>query len=103
MAPVQAIVLPITDKQNDYATGLVKRLDEAGIRAEGDFRSAKVNAKIREAQLQKVPYMLVVGGREVEAGTVAVRHRKQGDLGAKAVDDFIADIGQLVESKDCTA
>ncbi len=103
LAPVQAIVLPITDKQNDYATGLVKRLDEAGIRAEGDFRSAKVNAKIREAQLQKVPYMLVVGGREVEAGTVAVRHRKQGDLGAKAVDDFIADIGQLVESKDCTA
>ena len=103
LAPVQAIVLPITDKQNDYATEVVKRLDEAGIRAEGDFRSAKVNAKIREAQLQKVPYMLVVGGREAEAGTVAVRHRRQGDLGGKTVDDFIKEVQQLIDEKDCAA
>ena len=103
LAPVQTIVLPITDKQNDYATEVVKRLDEAGIRAEGDFRSTKVNAKIREAQLQKVPYMLVVGGREAEAGTVAVRHRKQGDLGGKTVDDFIKEVQQLIDEKDCAA
>ena len=103
LAPVQAIVLPITDKQNDYATEVVKRLDEAGIRAEGDLRSAKVNAKIREAQLQKVPYMLVVGGREAEAGTVAVRHRRQGDLGGKTVDDFIKEVQQLIDEKDCAA
>ena len=103
LAPVQTIVLPITDKQNDYAAEVVKRLDEAGIRAEGDFRSTKVNAKIREAQLQKVPYMLVVGGREAEAGTVAVRHRKQGDLGGKTVDDFIKEVQQLTDEKDCAA
>ena len=102
LAPVQAIVLPITDKQNDYATEVLKRLEEAGIRAEGDFRSAKVNAKIREAQLQKIPYMLVIGGREAEAGTAAVRHRKQGDLGPKAVDDFIAEVQQLIDTKDCS-
>ena len=103
LAPVQAIVLPITDKQNDYAAEVVKRLDEAGIRAEGDFRSTKVNAKIREAQLQKVPYMLVVGGREAEAGTVAVRHRRQADLGGKTVDDFIKEVQQLIDEKDCAA
>ncbi len=103
LAPVQTIVLPITDKQNDYAAEVVKRLDEADIRAEGDFRSTKVNAKIREAQLQKVPYMLVVGGREAEAGTVAVRHRKQGDLGGKTVDDFIKEVQQLTDEKDCAA
>ena len=102
LAPVQAVVLPITDKQNDYAAEVLKQLEEAGIRAEGDFRSAKVNAKIREAQLQKIPYMLVIGGREAEAGTAAVRHRKQGDLGPKAVDDFIAEVQQLIDTKDCS-
>ena len=103
LAPLQAVVLPITDKQNDYANQVLKRLDEAGIRAEGDLRSMKVNAKIREAQLQKVPYMLVVGGREAEAGTVAVRHRKQGDQGARGVDEFIREVSERIDSRDCTA
>ena len=64
-----------------------------------DDRSEKVNLKIREAQLQKIPYMLVVGEREAEAGTVAVRNRKHGDLGAKPLDQFLAEIQQLIDSK----
>src|SRR5262249_33666980 len=83
MAPVQAIVLPITDRQTEYARGVQKQLEEAGIRATVDERSEKVNLKIREAQLQKIPYMLVVGGREAEAGQVSVRNRKHGDQGAR--------------------
>ncbi len=99
LAPVQAIVLPITDKQNEYAQAVHQRLDAAGIRATIDDRNEKVNLKIREAQLQKIPFMLVVGGREQENGQVAVRHRKHGDRGAKAVEDVIAEIRGLIESK----
>jgi threonyl-tRNA synthetase len=99
LAPVQAIVLPITDKQNDYAKGLVKQLEEAGIRATLDERNEKVNFKIREAQLQKIPFMLVVGGREAENGQVSVRNRKHGDQGVKPVADTIAAIRALIDSK----
>ena len=100
LAPVQAIVLPITDSQNEYAQQVADQLGAAGIRTELDSRSEKVNFKIREAQLQKIPYMLVIGGREAEAGTVAVRHRKRGDLGAKPVDEFIAETRSLIDSAD---
>ena len=99
LAPVQAVVLPITDKQNEYAHAVLKELEAAGIRASIDERSEKVNLKIREAQLQKVPYMLVVGGREAEASQVAVRNRKHGDQGAKTVAEFIAEARKLIESK----
>ncbi len=100
LAPVQAIVLPITDAQNEYAQKVLDELKAAGIRAEIDSRSVKVNLKIREAQLQKIPYMLVVGGREAEAGKVAVRHRKRGDEGAKPLGEVVAHIRALIESKD---
>ncbi len=99
LAPVQAVVMPITDKQLDYARSVEERLRADGLRVELDARSEKVNYKIREAQLQKVPYMLVVGAREAEQGTVSVRHRKDGDLGARPLDEFLAEARRLVESK----
>jgi threonyl-tRNA synthetase len=99
LAPVQAVVLPITDKQNDYAQQVQTKLLAAGIRAEMDTRSEKVNFKIREAQLQKIPYMLVVGGREAEADRVSVRNRKHGDQGVRSVDEFLAEIRQRIDSK----
>ena len=100
LAPVQAIVLPITDRQNAFAEQVREQLEAAGIRADLDARSEKVNFKIREAQLQKIPYMLVVGKREVEAGTVAVRHRKRGKEGALAVAELITRLRELIDSKD---
>jgi threonyl-tRNA synthetase len=99
LAPVQVAVLPITDRQTDYARTVVDQLKKAGLRVTLDDRSEKVNLKIREAQLQKIPYMLVVGGREAENGMVAVRNRKHGDLGAKTVGDFLLDIRALIDSK----
>jgi threonyl-tRNA synthetase len=99
LAPVQAIVLPITDRQAAYALDVQKQLDAAGIRATVDDRNEKVNLKIREAQLQKIPYMLVVGDREQENGMVAVRNRKHGDQGAKSIADFLAEIRALIDSK----
>jgi threonyl-tRNA synthetase len=99
LAPVQVAVLPITDRQADYARTVVDQLKKAGLRVTLDDRSEKVNLKIREAQLQKVPYMLVVGGREAENGMVSVRNRKHGDLGAKPVGEFLLDIRKLIDSK----
>jgi threonyl-tRNA synthetase len=99
LAPVQAAVLPITDRNLEYARKVHERLEAAGLRSHLDDRSEKVNLKIRDAQLQKVPYMLVVGDREAESGSVAVRHRKQGDLGAKPLEQFVEEVCKLVESK----
>ena len=99
LAPIQAIVLPITDRQFDYAHGLKKRLVEAGIRATVDDRKEKVNLKIRDAQMQKIPYMLVVGDREAQNQSVSVRNRKHGDQGVKTVDEFMAGIQQLIANK----
>ena len=99
LAPVQAVVLPITDRNTEYAAQVTARLKDACIRAELDGRNEKVNLKIREAQLQKVPYMLVVGDREAQSGSVAVRNRKHGDQGAKPLDEFVAGIRQLIDSK----
>ena len=91
--------MPITDRQAEYAKKVHARLEEAGIRSHLDDRKEKVNLKIREAQMQKVPYMLVVGDREAESGAVAVRHRKHGDLGAKPLEQFVDEVCKLVESK----
>lgn len=90
LAPVQVKVLPITDRAADYATAVAQKLDAAGIRAETDLRNEKIGYKIREAQGQKIPYMLVVGDREAENNTVAVRTRAGGDKGAICLDEFIA-------------
>jgi threonyl-tRNA synthetase len=89
LAPVQAVVMAITDRQIAYAREVTAKLSEAGIRVHLDDRSEKVNLKIRDAQMQKVPYMLVVGEREAASGQVSVRHRKKGDLGAQPLDDFV--------------
>ena len=99
LAPVQAVVLPITERQNDYAKQVLERLLDAGVRAELDDRNEKLQAKIRDAQLQKVPYMLVIGGKEAEAGTVSVRHRSKGDLGPRPLEQFSADLRAEVDSK----
>ncbi|HEY8490004.1 MAG TPA: threonine--tRNA ligase, partial [Dehalococcoidia bacterium] len=90
LAPVQAVVIPIADRHVEYAASVVQRLREAGLRVDLDARSERMNAKIRDAQVQKVPYMLVVGDREVAAGAVAVRRRSGEDLGAVPVDDVLA-------------
>jgi threonyl-tRNA synthetase len=92
-------LLPITDRQTEYARNVRKQLDDAGIRATVDERSEKVNLKIRDAQLQKIPYMLVVGDREQESGKVAVRNRKHGDQGAQPLADFIAAVRKLIDDK----
>ena len=88
MMPTQVRVLPSTDRAHDYAQEIVDRLRDAGIRAESDYRSEKLGYKIREAQMQKIPYMLVVGDRDMENQTVSVRTRAGVDLGAMSVDDF---------------
>jgi threonyl-tRNA synthetase len=99
LAPVQATVLPITDRHVEFARKVYERMEAAGLRAHLDDRNEKVNLKIREAQLQKVPYMLVVGDREAESDSVAVRHRKHGDLGAKPVAQFIEEVCKIASSK----
>jgi len=86
LAPTQAVVLPIADRHRDYAVEVETRLREAGLRAEVDARNEKIGAKIRDAQLRKIPYMLVAGDREAQARSVAVRSRKEGDLGPMPVD-----------------
>ena len=90
LAPVQTIIVPIADRHGDYAETVATRLREAGLRVEVDARQEKMGYKIREAQLRKIPYMLVTGDREAADDAVAVRHRTDGDQGARAVDDFIA-------------
>lgn len=99
LAPVQAVVIAITDSQAEFASSVQQRLDSAGIRAEVDTSSGRMQAKIRNAQLQKIPYMLVVGGREVEADSVAVRLRTGEDLGAITVDQFLELITPVIKTK----
>ncbi|HXG90057.1 MAG TPA: threonine--tRNA ligase [Vicinamibacterales bacterium] len=98
-APIQATVLPIADRHAEYAEQVKSRLAAAGLRVEIDARQEKVNYKIREAQLQKLPYMLVIGDREAADGAVAVRSRAKGDLGPRPVDQFIADALAEVTAK----
>ena len=98
LAPVQVKVLPISDNQKAYAEEVVARLAKEGFRVELDDRQEKIGYKIREAQLSKVPYMLILGEKEVEAGAVGVRARKEGDIGAMPIDDFVAKIKEEVEN-----
>ena len=99
LAPVQAAVLPVSGKSLDYARQVTGKLQAAGLRAHLDDRNEKLQAKIRDAQLQKLPYMLVVGEKEAQAGTVAVRHRSQGDLGPRPLEKFIEDLRTEIEAK----
>ena len=99
LSPVQARVMPITDRAADYAKQLAERLDQEGVRVDTDLRNEKIGYKIREAQMQKLPYMLVVGDKEAEAGTVSVRTRGGVDLGAMPVDDFIAKIKEEIKTR----
>ena len=98
LAPVQVKVLPISDNQKVYAEEVVARLVKEGFRVELDDRQEKIGYKIREAQLSKVPYMLILGEKEVEAGAVGVRARKDGDIGAMPIDNFIAKVKEEVEN-----
>lgn len=99
LAPVQVKVLPISDKFADYGEKVLKQLDQAGIRAEIDLRAEKIGYKIREAQLNKIPYMVVVGAKEEEEGLVAVRSRFEGDEGQKDLGQFIDSIKKEIDEK----
>jgi len=98
LAPVQAVVMPITDRTRDYAQTVADKLIEAGLRVETDFRSEKIGYKIREAQLHKMPYMLVLGDKEAESGLVTVRNRADGDIGSMALDEFIKKLEEEIRS-----
>ena len=100
LAPVQALVLPIADRHADYARKVAEQLTEAGIRAEVDERTESVGKKIREGELQKLPYMLVVGDQEQSDGTVSVRRHREGDLGAQAVSDFSAMLSAAILARE---
>ncbi len=99
LAPVQAKVLPVSEKFEEYAKQVTEQLAAAGFRVHLDDRNEKLQAKIRDAQLEKVPYMLIVGGKEAAASSVSVRHRARGDLGPRPLAQFIADLGQEVDSR----
>lgn len=99
LAPVQVKVLAMTDRTHDAALKISGDLERLGIRAECDLRNEKIGFKIREAQVQKTPYMLIIGDKEVENGVVAVRARKEGDLGTMPLDDFIIRIGREIDTK----
>ncbi|MDY4069742.1 MAG: threonine--tRNA ligase, partial [Lachnospiraceae bacterium] len=99
LAPVQVKVLPVSDKSKEYAQKVYETLKAAGIRTELDARDEKIGYKIREAQLQKVNYMLILGEKEAEAGNLSVRNREKGDLGASGIDEFIAALKKEIEEK----
>ena len=96
---MQAVVIPVGERQLGYAQSVADRLREQGVRAVVDDRNEKLGYKIRDAQVQKTPYMLVVGDKEVQAGNVSLRHRQAGDLGPASVDELGARIGQLVAAR----
>ncbi len=99
LAPVQITVLPITDRINEYAEKIVKELKNSGFRVESNLKSDKIGAKIREAQLQKIPFMLVLGDKELEENKVAVRERTKGDVGAMSLEEFIETARKLRETR----
>lgn len=99
LSPIQVMIVPISDKNNEYAQKVLEQLLDSKIRAESDMRPETMQSKIRDAQLQKIPYMLVVGGREEEEGTVAIRNRKGENLGAVKVEEFIERITKEINSK----
>ena len=99
LSPTQIALLPITEEQHDYVKALEEKLSDYGFRVEADYRREKIGFKIREAQLEKIPYMLVIGDKEMADGLVAVRSRKEGDMGTMKADDFIAKALEEVRTK----
>ena len=100
LAPVQAKFLPVTDRANEYCEKLAAQLEEQGFRTEVDYRNEKIGRKIRDAQTEKVPYMVIVGDRDMENGTVSPRHRADGDLGAMSMEEFSALLRSVVDNKE---
>ena len=100
LAPVQAKFLPVTDRANEYCEKVAAQLEEQDFRTEVDYRNEKIGRKIRDAQTEKVPYMVIVGDRDMENGTVSPRHRADGDLGAMSVDEFSALLKRVVDNKE---
>ena len=100
MAPEQVRFLPVTDRAADYCAEQAKKLEDMGFRVEVDYRNEKLGRKIRDARMEKVPYMVVVGDRDMENGTVSPRHRADGDLGAMSMDEFSALLKQVVDNKE---
>jgi threonyl-tRNA synthetase len=99
LAPIQITVLPITDRINDYAESIAKELKREGFRVESNLKSVKIGAKIRDAQLQKVPFMVVLGDKELEENKITVRERKQGDIGAMSLEEFLDMAKRLKETR----
>jgi len=102
LAPVQAGILPVSGKFSDYAKFVEQKLRAAGVRVHLDDRNEKLQAKIRDAQLQKIPYMLIVGGKEAESNAVSVRHRSKGDLGPQSLDAFVASLDHEIKTRGIT-
>ncbi|MCC8024731.1 MAG: threonine--tRNA ligase [Clostridium sp.] len=100
LSPVQVKVIPVSEKSMDYASGVYEKLKKAGIRVELDHKDEKVGYKIRQAQLEKVPYMLVLGEKEAAEGAITVRSRDKGDLGAAQLKDFISDLKKMIETRE---
>ena len=100
LAPVQVKVIPVSEKSMDYAAGVYEKLKKAGIRVELDYKDEKVGYKIRQAQLEKVPYMLVLGEKEAAGGAITVRSRDKGDLGTAQLDDFIEDVKRRIKTRE---
>lgn len=99
LSPVQVKLMPIADRHNDFTAEVAAELKKYGVRVEIDDRSEKIGFKIREAQLQKIPYMLVIGDKEVETKNVSIRCRKRGDIGAMTVADFCAMVKKEIDEK----
>jgi threonyl-tRNA synthetase len=103
LAPTQVVLLNITDKQSEYVEEIAETLQKEDIRVEKDLRNEKIGFKIREAQLQKIPYMLVLGDQEIQAKTVAVRKRKSKETRVMPVEDFLRELKDLIETKSADA
>ena len=99
LAPEQVRILPIAERHHENAMQVLKKLEAAGLRACADTRSEKIGYKIREAQLEKIPYMLIIGDKEAENGTVSIRSRKDGDKGTLSVDAFLTDALMEIAAK----
>ena len=100
LAPVQVVVVPIADRHVAYCTDVADRLIDAGLRVDIDQRAERMNRKIRDAQLQRIPYMLIAGDRDIEAEQVSVRLRTGGDVGGQSVEQFLTSVMPIVESRD---
>ena len=99
LAPVQALIIPVSQRHFEYARAVEAQLRDRGFRARADLRNEKMGYKIREGQIRKVPFMLIVGDREVENRNLSVRNRFEGDLGARSLEDFVDQLRELVATK----